>query len=361
MACIAFMKAHGNGDEDTEVDDGGNDDKRDSDASTEFEDYVEKDCTLHEITQRHINDFDDEDESDANDDEIPKTTDNKLYHADRVVDHMYTKKGKLLLLTKWIGYKTLTWQTERSLSPYFDLVADYCNAQVPRIDFKIKETVGANRVLEDDIEYNPDNWVTLQDVVKRLNWYAKPGEGTMGAGGSSSGQLHYSYATDMEIVAVNAFSPPPRFDKPKLVLLLYKSHFFVILYEARTRLAYGSDATGFLLEKSYKKPIEKWLDHGINVLRFRGTLRVDQCGAAAVVIGLQLIRMYKQSQLDLSTIYAPPKMLKRFISEMHPYPSASFSGRKSIAEWERYKCEKCSYKSSKLMSLRTHMLKHKNK
>lgn len=157
---------------------------------------------------------------------------------------------------------------------------------------------------------------------------------------------HNSYRTDLEILTAKASDPAPVLDKSKLILLLYRAHFSTILYDDITQTAYGSDATDSLFdEDGFMMPISDWLGCTIHPIRFQGNPRVDHCGAAAVVIALQLIRMHKQSQLDSSTLYAPQVMLNRLINEKHKHPSAPSTGRKSIADWQPFKCEKCGYKA----------------
>lgn len=253
------------------------------------------------------------------------------YVAQEIIGHRKDSTGRQMFLVHWQGYdrdEDHTWLYEDDLRKCDELVPDYCSKH-PGVTTRIKRLGGAS-VLSGR-PTNVDNWISLDlvksQVLQHLN---------MGSYKSSG----------LEIVEVVSVQDQPSLTEDTtpstLFLVLHGSHFYSILYDSKSRSAWGSDGANLLSEESeVHTQLSELLGCPLTPLRIELRFGVDHCGSLAVGVALELVRMFKRDELGTGRLHPPSKLVSKIIQRLHPEPSVPMSGRVAINQRAKFTCRHC--------------------
>lgn len=179
------------------------------------------------------------------------------------------------------------------------------------------------------------------------------------------GELSYytsqpSYSTVVPILGlVRVVDSPPVLTGDCLMIVLMRSHFFVVIYSDREHLAYGCDSMNLVTNHKIGAELSAYLGVLLVPVRFAASVGVDHCGASAVVIALEFLRQIKREELGREILHVSQYLLRRIIRKLHPEPSRSLLGWTPINQRRRMSCRFCSYsrwnRRSVLLHQRCHM------
>lgn len=142
--------------------------------------------------------------------------------------------------------------------------------------------------------------------------------------------------------------PAPQPLEDTLYVVMMGSHFYVAFYDHTKKRGYIADSLDIVMHdaETVSRLYKYLLIDYLRPLHFSGVLRIDFCGAGAVAIGLEFIRMFKKGEFNLrNSVDVPHKFLKRIVRQVHGQSSsASLERWKSIANIERLECAYCARK-----------------
>lgn len=262
------------------------------------------------------------------------------YAVEAVLRHGY-EGGRLKFEVSWVGYKDTSWLWEDDLTYCYDLVKPYCDRR--RIKTSLKPIGGASR-LKSVSNLNLDNWVGLPDLVSKLSYW----------------RSHPCYTSDLPLITLEAASQPAINLKSGLYLILFRGHFYVIILDAQAQVSYACDGTNSVLEdpEDRRFHISSYWPVRIVPLRFNQITRVDHCGASAICIALEMIRLYRGRRLDCGTVVVPASRLKFLTSLLHKEPSESASGWVPVRPKAKWGCGQCSFAGKSRKALLMHERAH---
>lgn len=216
-----------------------------------------------------------------------------FYYVERVVDHALDEPtGRMMYLVHWHGYDSeldYTWEYEDDLRLCYSKVKAYCNQQSPKLKTNLVARGGASRSTA-AAGINYDNWVTCNVVITHLSYYLKL----------------KTYSTSLQIISMDAFDERQmrvNLGQSALYIILVNSHFYAILYDGQARIGYVGDSSNEALKYGEDfQDLRSIMRCPLVPLEFIGSIGVDQCGAGAVSICLELIRLYNQDELTRNTI-----------------------------------------------------------
>lgn len=266
--------------------------------------------------------------------------DGQDYAVEKIIRHG-REGGRLKMEVKWVGYSETTWLWEDDLKFCYDLVKPYCDRR--KIKTTLKPIGGASPV-QPISNLNLNNWVTLEDLVKKLSYW----------------RTHPSYTSNLELITIEAASKPYIKPRDGLYLVLFRGHFYVAIHDARLNLTYMSDSSNSVFEDPENKAfhISHYWKAPIKPLRFARSTRVDFCGSSAVCIALELVRLYNLGKLDCGLVEVPSARLKLLSSSLHKEQSAPTTGWVSISDRPGHFCESCGYRAKNRRALLMHERSH---
>lgn len=192
---------------------------------------------------------------------------------------------------------------------------------------------------------NQHNWVSLPDLVTKLSYW----------------RSHPCYSSDLPLHTLEAASQPANNLESGLYIILFRGHFYVAILDAATNVSYMCDGTNSVFDDpaSITFHISSYWPAKIIPLKFEGTVRVDHCGASAICITLEMLRLYRRNQLSSGLVQVPPGRLRTLISLLHKKPSNSASGWVPVRPKSKWECRLCAFagKSRKALTMheRTHV------
>ena len=247
-------------------------------------------------------------------DRIKSTED--TFEVERILEHRTNKLGTTLYLIKWLGFdsKFNTWEPEANLIGSEDLL----------IEFKLANSIPHHPLSQiefDDEEPLTGNSIDMPRVLEYINTISK-------------------FRAYRPTIKVTEFVDRLDEENGKIYVLLHRAHFFVIGHFScnNTIVIDGANATDdrFLMEE-----LEKLTDHKLVQVRFGQQSGIDHCGASAIVIVLELIRMHNRGEVPKGKIQVPGGTHKFLITKLLRNPAEELNGWKSINEIELPTCSKC--------------------
>lgn len=246
------------------------------------------------------------------------------YEVESILDHRLVA-GTMEFLVQYRGYPP----EENSYEPEYNLAGcdELRREYLANLGLPTERTSPDPLELSNCSQADPDNMCTMAQVLSKTRIYRK--------------SLRRSNELDFD-----QFPGEHRLTRGRdmLYVHLYQSHFFVYLIMPRTGRYFvidGANACFDMMEE-----LSRIVGHSLVSLEFNQQRGSDYCASSAVVIMLELMRLYK----DRDDPSFPGRIIHigfrvthaRIVSEMH---KGSFSsrgvGRVSIADQPRYTCRKC--------------------
>ena len=102
-----------------------------------------------------------------------------------------------------------------------------------------------------------------------------------------------------------------------LYILLKDDHFFVFLYHASTKSAYMTDCMDETKDETQCMALAVFLGVVVKPIVCTVKLFKDFKGAAAIVLGLELLKMYKKGQLENGTMNPSKSKILRTVNQLY--------------------------------------------
>ena len=233
-----------------------------------------------------------------------------------ILDHRETRHGREFLI-KWLNYdeEDNSWEPECNLDGCKSKLQQYLRLHCLPYS-NIRALLGA----AGDVEFNPDNWISIDDVLKAVRIHR-----------TSAG-----YASDLK---VSRFTKLGKVDEIRLVE--HKHHCYVLLHLATQGKGYIADGGNqFLDNKSVNKALKRKIKLDLYGVRFNQQYKADHCGASAVLITLEMIKAHRAGSIP-ETIQVPTKLVKSVTKRLHKHDSKSISSSRLIDRRIRTSCPTC--------------------
>lgn len=260
--------------------------------------------------------------------EAPMTE--ETFKVKALVVPAYSDYNERMWLVHWEGYddeKDFTWELESSLKECVEMINERAE-DYGLTTSSLPEVMGGCNLANTDVQFNKDNWVTVKRVCSVISMYR-------GA---------VQYASQVPVIGLNGSWIKDKPTRDTLYILPYISHFYVVYYRASLKMAYISDGLGLCTrDPAILKDLGRRL--GLRLVAVRSSIqqKVDHCGAAAVAIALEMLRVLKDPEAKLGDeITFGHATYSKLVDQMHKMPSASNGGWKSISERQRFRyCQYC--------------------
>lgn len=224
-----------------------------------------------------------------------------FYEIEKILAHKITASGGRYFKIKWKHYslREASWEPEENLSGCLTTLQDYCKKKKIRYS-GIRGIIGASSQLKEDI--NIDNWVTLETITGRFEHYRA----------QFFSSVALTVKTTIEFGLVDS-----------LHFIDYEYHCFVVLFLAEKGLGIIADGSNLYIENSaYREELRKILEIRLISCFFNKQCKIDHCGSSAVLIGLELVRAYRDN-IRPTSLTPPSRLRRRVVMSMHPFESKS--------------------------------------
>lgn len=288
-----------------------------------------------------VMDLDDDEEE-----EEEESEDEESYDVERILQHQDDDQGRWYLV-KWKGYpiSAATWQLEPALKMCYEPVAKYCKDNAISTELK---AIGGADISEATGQFNVENWIKIDEVARIINSFSKIPS--------------YSARIGIELVEnlTERRNQVIKKDKDVIIIVLDRSHFYVIGYLAKEKQGYISDSRNMSSKKEVISRFSRHLGIAIKHLEFKRKLKVDQCGAGAIAIGLEFKRLIRIRNLGKSSLKPRLSMLSKLVNWVHKKPSQIVGKPQNISSFKRFTCDakSCSFSTTTEKKLSMHKRKH---
>jgi len=259
------------------------------------------------------------------------------YDAKSIIGCGWAANGERMFKVHWLGYDDPadhTWEYEYNLAKCYDLVKEFCDKE-PRIGPTSLKRIGGADKSDRTLLFNERNWTTVDVVIEKIHQYAS---------------CQSQYNSELRVIESKQFKDDQSEDC--LLVTLLESHFYVSLYvnngeENKAYIADGSNIFFKAEEPSRQLKLKSIFGTRVGPIQvtpieFNQQNKADHCGASAVMIGLEFIRLYKAKKLDGTKLIVVPKSIRnRLVKVLHPEPSQTIKSGHSIADVPRLVCEYC--------------------
>lgn len=251
------------------------------------------------------------------------------YVVDKILDDGISEMGDQMFLVKWEGHppSKATWELEKNLARCYDIVADYRRAK-KRSPTKLARKGGADIRTTLGVKFNLNNWVTAKEIEQAFSHFTR----------------HDKYQSNLPLTS-RTFEELVRPTEDCLVIVLMDSHFYTIIFSKQYKLI--ADGRNLCFQEEYRRKLERKFGCKLEPRSTLDTFKIDHCGAAAVLAGIEFARLEKHNQLDTKELEFQQFLKDRVVGYLHPGKSEAFPGVKSItAIKQTWKCN-CGYSTKK--------------
>lgn len=318
------------------------------DQSALIERFICKDCQSHSSLAVALPETPCPTPSPVEEEDQPMTVDDDEddeFVVESIVDHGddVSEPGTFVFRCRWEGYASDedSWINEKHLQACYGLVNRYRLAHGLGRSRVLKAMGGA--VQRPDIHFNLSNWVTIETVIKELNVHRST----------------TTYAANLPIepldLGLETFPSCP--DQDTLFVLLHESHFIPAVYLCATDNIVACESQNVYYDDPAKiSQLQSVLGKNVIVLRCGMSFRADHCGAGAVAISLELLRLHRTASFDVAVVLPPKITTCNLVKKLHPEPSQPTQGAVSVSERIiRFTCRKCNaYTKTKKQAVLSH-------
>lgn len=203
--------------------------------------------------------------------------DKDYFEVEKIVDHKYSASGSnsdgLQLKIDWKGYPGQeSWIPLENCDGCVKLVNAYFRKNKLG-KANLMQRAGATNLAK----CNPDIWVPIKKVLLAI-------------------ESRRSTMKTLAPIQVNFYE---KFGNEDGIYILYhRCHLFVVLFIAGSRKCFLADGGNLYLSKpEYQSEIQSILKTRIEPMIFRYQRCVDHCGSSAVVLAIEMIRIYNKKEL----------------------------------------------------------------
>ena len=256
------------------------------------------------------------------------------YQVEDIIGHREIA-GKREYLVKYTGYgeEDNTYEPPYNMSGCEALIERYClKAGIPNEEF-LKSRCKNSQA---EPTTSPGNHCHTAQVIKLTKSYAR--------------SLRY----DKSGLLVEQFpgaDEVKRATGSKLYVHLYEGHYYVYLIIPGSKSYYVSDGANDCLKPQRLRELSsaKVVGKRLTPIAFDQQSGEDHCASSAVVIMLELMRLYKNSDpIPERITIGFKKTHKEIVEIMHKTrPSATLSGKRSIAGYQAPACKYCGEKKKR--------------
>jgi len=224
--------------------------------------------------------------------------------------------GTTLFLIKWLGYdpKFNSWEPEENLVGSEELLIKYKSSKdLPHQPFAEMDFLDEGPATANSID--TARVLVYISTISRFRGYKRT-------------------------IEVVGFVDHIEDKVEKIYVLLHRSHFFVIAHYSsrRTIVVDGANATD---DGQLKDELEVLVGLKLEQVRFEQQRGSDHCGASAIVIALELMRLHNRDQSPQGKLTVPDGTLKFLVGKLHRAPTEKLGAWKSVNEIEIPTCSKC--------------------
>lgn len=224
-----------------------------------------------------------------------------FYEIEKILAHKIPATGERYFKIKWKNYslRSASWEPESNLSGCLNTLQDYCKKK--NIHYSnVRGIIGASSRRTEDI--NTANWVTIEKIIELFRHYK---------------ELLFKSVV-LTIKTSTEFGP-----SDSLHFIDYEYHCFVVLFLAKKKLGIIADGSNVYIENTaYRQELCKILKIRLISCLFNKQNKIDHCGSSAVLIGLELVRAYRDN-IRPASVTPPARLRRRVIKSMHPFESKS--------------------------------------
>lgn len=300
---------------------------------------------FQESDETEISDLD-EDTLMINEEGNQAMDEDNTFRVEAIVGHTI-KDGKREFTVKWED-NSETIEPEENLDGCVELLKEYIAKYNQSAQDKLVQTtltpLPEDRLGSSSVATGTQNWVTMQQILDCINEFLDD-------------ENWFQYKRSIPILTYEQFKG----DSDAILLLSFEKHCYCMLYrkeEKKMIIADGNDI--YTKEPQTKERIDNLLmNFDLVPMKTDFSAKVDQCGAAAVLIALELVRHFNGKPM---TRIAPGKYIKDVITKrMHNYKSVCLKGRRNDLLKSNLVCEVCgkTFKTSAKTALSNHYRVHK--
>lgn len=250
--------------------------------------------------------------------------DNATYTIEKILDHIQDEGGvEYKVKFEGLSVEYFWWYLEDDMKGEYELVDEY-NRMKGLPPTRLRPIGGASASTSMR-PYNQDIWVSTEEIREAIKH--------LGA------QL--KYCTDIPIITSQGEHMVVKQDA--IIVILRKAHFYVGLYfKEKDQLFMADGDDKIVKDHDIKVGIENLLGKSITPLMFGKHTRIDQCGSAAVAIGLDLLRTYKTGGPTGNRLGVSRAVWDRIVQRLRQGESVEEVGRRSIQELKQvHRCYRC--------------------
>jgi len=266
------------------------------------------------------------------------------YEVEDIIGHREKRNGREFLV-KWKEVpdaedtRAETWEPEKHLDGAIDYLQRYCRRQKIALS-KIVGLLGAD---SSNLELtNRDNWVTMDTILTHV----------------SKLRSRLNIKTQIKVLQWTDFG-----NEDCLYFLDHGFHCFVLLHVVKRNAAYIADGGNLFREnKKVANEIRQLLGIRLISLRFNQQLKVDHCGSSAILIGIQMLRMYAKG-MTYQDIVCPKYLREMLTKKLHTAQSKPLELPALGKRRAKLVCPFCAktYKSTAQRKLNMHIIRwHKS-
>jgi hypothetical protein len=242
---------------------------------------------------------------------------------------------------KWTGYRQLSWLPEENLDGCLETLQDYCLKNGLALS-TITGKLGASSSKQTALRHNPDNWVTVSDILNWVNAYRN-------AKDFKDCNLEieeYDYTRQYDLSSLT----------DRIFLIPLEQHCFVCYYRADTKFAMIADGSNDLFNSlKLQERLKGLLSFPFVACHFENQWKIDYCGSSAALLALEFLRAHKTGRHHMY-IKADSTRRKKIVSAMHKFKSeATTSSRCTVKRLhETITCRYCPKQFRALKRSRVH-------
>lgn len=307
-----------------------------SEEAKEMNDFTCKECSSR-INDTETNSSPEITEAAITDQE---NTDPEVYVPRKIrghgIDTSPDGRKRMKFLIEWVGYpneRDWTWEFEDELERCYDLARNY--RKLKKLGpTKLRPIGGADTSVKNERLHNSKNWLELGEVKNELKRYLN----------------HSKYRSNLKIEVLHSSEVTGVPTRGTIMIILHMNHYYSILWLPGEKSAVIADGSNLSSDNEERKELEVILKRKLRNIEVDKKIRVDHCGAAAIMCCMELTRMYKskRSMNGDRKISFPKFYWKRLTSTLYSDKSLASSGRVKLLGNERVlRCNSCNWSTTK--------------
>lgn len=221
----------------------------------------------------------------------------KQHEVEKIVRYEW-REGFRFFRIAWVGYgiKDRSWEPEVNLAGAIDMLQEFLRKK----NEPYSTVVGLMGSSDECENVNRDNWMSMEQVIEKFNI------------------LRPRCFPDVCMIGQEYIDT---FQNTGIYFLRFSGHCYTILYDDEKKLATIADGTNnFKTNTVTAEYIYSLLQVRIRSVYYDQQKYVDYCGTSAILIGLELVRAWKDNYMP-TQLRTSKRMRDRLIQQFHIAPS----------------------------------------